>query len=228
MSEQPLVQKLENPDPLGADTLARKWTLDVDVNYGISNTPKWVRIRGIQDQSPSEDPETQDSSTYDSGGWKSTAVTAMGWGWEITVARKTADGVVYDTGQEYLRQKSLRMGPANVAHIRAYEWNGLDGPRVQAYEGLVGVAYSEQGGDMTALSSAKITLSGQGRRIDTPHPCGPTAWQSSTPYVVGDQVLVADGSVLQATTAGTSGATMPTKTQLTDGSVTWKVVSTTP
>ena len=74
-----LITELENPTDLGADTLARKWVLDVDVAYGISGTPSWVRLRGVQDQSPSEDPETQDSSTYDSGGWKSSAVTAMGW-----------------------------------------------------------------------------------------------------------------------------------------------------
>lgn len=171
--EETLYNALQNPAQLGGDTLARKWVIDVDTAYGTAGaaTPTWVRIRGIQDQAPSEDPTTQDSSTYDSMGWKSTAVTALGWGWECTVARKAAaDGVTYDPAQEYLRHKSLQMGPGNVAHIRAYEWNGIDGPRVQAYEGLVGVAYAEQGGGMDALSTAKITLTGQGARKDIDHP----------------------------------------------------------
>ena len=142
--------------------------------------------------------------------------------------QKIAANGLYDTAQEYLRAKSLQMGPGNVAHIRAYEWNGVDGPRVQAYEGLVGVAYAEQGGDMTALSSAKFTLSGQGRRRDIPHPAGPVEWETGAAYVVGDQITIADGSVLQATTPGTSGSTEPTVSSLTDGEVTWKVVHEAP
>lgn len=221
-----LITNLESGATLGAATLARKWVIDVDFNYNTgTSTPDWHRIRGIQDQSPSEDPETQDDSDYDSRGWKSEAVTAMGWGWELTVGRKTAeDGVTYDPAQEYLRLKSLQMGPGNVAHVRAYEWNGVNGPRVQAYEGLVGVSYAEQGGDMTELSSAKINLTGRGARTDIPHPAGPKAWAATTAVVVGQQVTIADGTVLQAVKAGTSGATAPTKTNLTDGSVTWKVV----
>ena len=95
----------------------------------------------------------------------------------MTVSRKVAaDGVTYDIGQEYLRSKSLQIGPGNVAQVRAYEWNGLNGPRIQAYTGLVGVAYAEQGGEMSALSTANITLSGQGPRYDIAHPLGPAAW----------------------------------------------------
>lgn len=229
------VSNLENPITLGADTLARKWVIDVNFNYGISDTPDWVRIRGITDQSPSEDPDTQDSSTYDSQGWKSSSVTAMGWGWELTVMRKVdADGVTYDDAQEYLRLRSLQMGPGNVAEVRAYEWNGVSGPRVQAYRGLVGVSYAEQGGSMEALSSAKITLSGQGRRYDIAHPAAPSSWVTATAYTVGEQVKLTGGAVLQATVGGTSGATQPTVPALpantvTDGTapnqITWKVIS---
>lgn len=220
------ITELENPPSLGADTLARKWVLDVDLNHGISGTPDWFRVRGVQDQSPSEDPEVQDSSTYDSQGWKSSTVTAMGWGWELTLVRKTDEtGAAYDTAQEYIRSRSLQMGPGNVCHVRAYEWNGIDGPRVQAYEGLCGVAYSEQGGDMTAISTAKVTLTGQGRRVDIAHPLGPVAWQATTAYSRGQQVFGAAGVLLQAATTGTSGATAPTSTALTDGTVTWRLIA---
>lgn len=220
-----LINALENSVPLGGDTLARKWVLDVNVNYGATGAASWVRVRGVQDQSPSESPETQDSSTYDSGGWKSSAVTAMSWGWELTVMRKVADdGVTYDTAQEYFRSKSAQLGPGNIAEIRAYEWNGVDGPRVQAYQGLVGVSYVEQGGAMEALSSAKIVLTGQGRRLEIAHPGGPVEWVTLTPYTRGVQTIGSDASVLQVVTAGTSGATKPSATTLTDGTVVWKVV----
>ena len=220
----PTIEELENIEQMGGVTVARKWIIEVDVNYGVTDTPLWTRIRGITNQSPSEDPETPDASDYDSY-WKSTAVTALGWGWELTVSRKVAaDGVTYDIGQEYLRSKSLQIGPGNVAQVRAYEWNGLNGPRIQAYTGLVGVAYAEQGGEMSALSTANVTLSGQGPRYDIAHPLGPVAWSASTVYAVGQQVTIADGSVLQVVVAGTSGATAPTQVSLTDGTVTWKVV----
>ncbi len=223
------IADLESPaDVLGGDTLARKWVIDVDVNYDVDkSTPIWVRVRGITDQSPSEDPTTQDSSTYDSRGWKSTAVTAMGWGWEATVARKVAsDGVTYDPGQEYLRVRGITMGPANTVHIRAYEWNGIDGPRVQAYEGLCSVSYQEGGGAMDALSSAQITLSGQGPRDDIPHPLGPKTWVAGTSYQRGEQVFGSDKSVLQATNSGeaTTQGDAPHEGDLQDGSVRWKIV----
>lgn len=48
------------------------------------------------------------------------------------------------------------------------------------------------------------------------------AWLASTPYAIGDRVS-SNGSVWQATTAGTSGATAPTGTDAThdDGGVEW-------
>ena len=234
------IAELENPAQLGGDTLARKWVIDVDVAFDPQvplAVPTWKRIRGITTQSPQENPTTQDSSTYDSQGWQSTAVTAMGWGWELTVARKTAeDGVTYDPAQEYLRAKSLQMGPSNVARVRAYEWNGVDGPRVQAYSGLVGVSYAEQGGEMSALSTANFVLSGQGRRADIPHPMGPIAWAATTAYTLGEQVVLSGGAVLQAVVVngtGTSGATAPVApgtvgSTVVDGTapnqITWKLI----
>lgn len=221
------IADLETPPQKGGATLARKWILDVNFNYGVSETPDWVRLFGVTDMSPSEDQTTQDGATFDSGGWGSTVVTALSWGWEVTVSRETAaDGVTYDPAQEYLRAKGLRQSPGNTCEIRAYEWNGEDGPRVQSYQGLVSVGYSEQVGAQDALSMAQFTLGGQGRRYDVAHPLGPQEWEVSTPYARGDQVFGSDDSVLQAVVAGTSAAAGPgpTASSLTDGTVTWKVV----
>lgn len=161
-------------EPLGAATLARKWR--IDVNTGTKAAPVWVRVRGVSDFSPSEDPSTEDTSDYDSRGWKSETVTAMGWGAELTVERKqvvaAAAPATYDPGQEFLRLHSVQMGVDNVIEVRYYEVNGTSGPKVQAYQGSVGVRWAEQGGGMDGKSTAKVTLGGQGQRVDIAHPAG--------------------------------------------------------
>ncbi len=213
---------------LGAATNARKWRLDV--NVGTYAAPVWERLRGVSEFTPSSDPSTQDTTDYDSQGWKSSAVTALGWGVTITVERKVDDEVPteYDAAQEFLRLKADQTGLGNVVDVRYYEWNGLEGPRVQAYRGKAGVQYAEQGGAPDAKSTAQITLTGQGTRAVIAHPLaayGATAWTATTAYAVGALVTIGAGTV-QATVAGTSGATAPglpaaNGLTVTDGSVTW-------
>lgn len=57
----------------------------------------------------------------------------------------------------------------------------------------------------------------------------PTAWTASTVYAVGVRVTLTGGAVLEATVAGTSGATAPAApavgATVVDGSVTWKRIS---
>lgn len=156
--------------PLGAVTLNRKWR--VDVNTGTTETPVWVPLRGIGEFTPTTEYTTQDTSDFDSEGFQSTSVTALGWGLEATVQRKTTaeDEAAYDAAQEALRLASEVMGLGNVVPIRYYEDNGPTGPKVQAYAGNVGVQWSEGGGDMTANSTATVTLMGQGRRVNITHP----------------------------------------------------------
>jgi len=59
-----------------------------------------------------------------------------------------------------------------------------------------------------------------------------TSWAASTAYTLGQTVVLADGSALRVTTAGTSSATTPTAPLLdesvTDGSVTWTRIGPTP
>lgn len=222
------IAALENPTPLGGATLARKWVVQVDFSADPL-TPDWKTLRGIKTFAPSEDPTNQDDSVFDDGGWKSTVTTAFSWGAEATVSRKTksaTDRTAYDDVQEYLRLISYQQSPGNECRVRYFEWNGLDGPRVQAYTGQVSVSYRENGGAPDATSEAVIGLSGQGRRIDIAHPFGPAVWATGTVYTLGQRVFGSDGSVLQATTAtGTSGSTEPDENTLTDGTVTWKVVA---
>ena len=56
------------------------------------------------------------------------------------------------------------------------------------------------------------------------------AWVKTTAYVLGDKVILADGEVLEVTTAGTSGSTAPVAPEdigdsVTDGTVVWNRIS---
>ena len=161
--------------PLGADQLARDWF--VDVNIGSFATPNWLPVNGWQDLKPTFNPTTQDSSDYDSGGYKDSAVTAIEWGLTGKVGRKAraADPTQYDQGQEVLRLAAFQLGAGNRVDIRFYEAGGGIGgaaanPRIEAYRGFANVQWEPDGGGMEALNAVSVTLGGKGQRSSITHP----------------------------------------------------------
>lgn len=159
--------------PLGASTPSSKWKLDVDTSLTV--TPSWVRVMGIAEFKPTLSLTSQDDSDYDSGGDKSSTVTAREWGAEFKCLRKTqaATATAYDAGQEFLRLRAEQIGLANSAKVRFYEDNGAGGPKVEAYEGRCSVDWSPEGGAMDALDTVSVTLMGQGKRTAIAHPGTP-------------------------------------------------------
>lgn len=157
-------------EPLGAPTLARKWR--IDVNGGTTEAPDWVGVFGIMEYKPTQSPTTQDTSDFDSEGWKSESKTAQAWGGEGKVKRSStrADRTAYDPGQEILRLASIEMGTDNEVEVRIYEDNGANGPQVEAYQGWCGVTWEPDGGGMDAIDTASFKLLGQGKREAIPHP----------------------------------------------------------
>ncbi|MFT4189865.1 MAG: hypothetical protein QM621_14980 [Aeromicrobium sp.] len=155
--------------PLGADTLNRKWY--VDINTGTYETPTWVSVFGIMELKALQEATTQDSSDFDGEGWKSETVTAQTWGLEGKLRRgvTTADPEAYDPGQELIRLASIEMGPLNTLDIRFYE-HTPGGPQVEAYRGRVGCSWTPEGGGMDALDTVAFKLSGQGKRTAIVHP----------------------------------------------------------
>lgn len=156
--------------PLGASTLNRKWYLDVDTS--ATETPTWVGVFGITDFTPAQDTTMQDDSDYDSEGYKSQTSTAIAWSCTGTLARKSTAAVesAYNPGQEVLRLAAQELGVENRVHVRFYEMNGDDGPKVEAYEGYAAVAWNPNGGAMDALSTVAFVLQGQGKRLAIAHP----------------------------------------------------------
>ena len=155
--------------PLGESVLARRWYCDV--NSGTYGAPTWVAINGVMEFTPTLEPSVQDDSDFDSAGYKSSTITALGWTLGMKLARKVtaASAVVYDPGQEVLRLASKGMSTSNSVDVRWYEVTD-SGPITEAYRGYAAVSWTEDGGAMDALASVSVTLTGQGARADYTHP----------------------------------------------------------
>lgn len=136
---------------------------------GYDRGPIWTAVRGLREFKPSLAAALQEDSDFDSGGYKSSTKTAVGWSLETKVARKvTADAVpAYDPGQEKLRLAADQNGPANTVHVR---WYKVGAVRTEAYEGYAAAEWAPDGGGMDALDTASVKLTGQGNRQPIAHP----------------------------------------------------------
>lgn len=187
---------------LGTDQLARDWW--VDVNTGSFASPNWVPVNGWQELKPTFNPTTQDSSDYDSSGYKDSAVTAIEWGLTGKLGRKSVALTpnTYDPGQEVLRLAALQLGTGNRVDIRFYETPGGIGgsasnPRVEAYRGFVNVQWEPDGGGMEALNTVSVTLGGKGQRTSITHPeDGTTPAPVITSVVPNTGIAAAGGDLL--------------------------------
>lgn len=157
--------------PLGATTTNRKWYIDVDSS--ATDTPAWKGVFGITEFKPNVEGSLQDDSDFDGGGWKSQTNTANAWKLEgkfkRAIKKPVTESPTYDDGQEIIRLAAAQTGVANTVHVRWYEMEP-NGPRIEAYEGFAAVTYSEDGGNMEALSMASFVLQGQGKRLVITHP----------------------------------------------------------
>lgn len=160
--------------PLGASTTNRKWWFDVE-DPAAPGIPVGVFGVGEFKFKPSEATQ-QDDSDFDGEGFKSSTVTALTWGGEGKLHRKTrsSDLTAYDPGQEILRKAARGMGVQNRVKVRVYEMEP-DGPRVEAYSGYCLVTWSPDGGNMEAIDTVSFTLVGQGKCSEIAHPEGVTA-----------------------------------------------------
>lgn len=187
---------------LGNDQLARDWW--VDVNTGSFASPNWIPVNGWQELKPTFNPTTQDSSDYDSSGYKDSAVTAIEWGLTGKLGRKTValTPTSYDPGQEVLRLAATQLGQGNRVDIRFYEAPGGIGgsgsnPRVEAYRGYVNVQWEPDGGGMEGLNTVSITLGGKGQRSAITHPeDGTTPAPVITSVVPNTGIAAAGGDLL--------------------------------
>jgi hypothetical protein len=213
--------------PLGTSTLNRKWL--VDVNTGTIGSPVWVGVFGVTDNKPSWDQTTQDDSDFDSAGQKSQTITAVGWGLQMKLARKTQvlAPTQYDPGQEFLRTKAVQLGSNNIVNCRFYEYDIAGGPQVEAYQGNVTVSWEEDGGGMDALSSITCNLTGVGARTAITHPAAAATPAPTIASVTPTTGGVAGGFEVVAVGTNFTGATALVVGVTTVSAANWQVVDST-
>ncbi|WP_193118441.1 phage tail tube protein [Brachybacterium tyrofermentans] len=155
-------------------TLARKFKVEVLPGADDPTADSWLPIRGVQEFTPGKDDNLEDDSDYDSDGWTSQTRTGQSWSLSVKVARKqsgAAGELEYDPGQEIVRAASDQFGIDGTVHVRWYNRNGGD----EAYQGRAMAGFADDGGSTTALSTATLTLTGNGarERIDNPVEAAP-------------------------------------------------------
>lgn len=197
----------------GKSTTNRKWLLEV--NTGTTEDPTFISVGYIMDFQPTTDNANwEDDSDFGSSGFLSQVKTAASWSATCTVARKVTDDdqTVYDPGQEFLRLHAIGItGPNNTVGVRFYEYDasdptGANSPRVEAYAGNAGVGWAEQGGDVKALDTVQVTLTGQGKLDIIDHPFPATTIpvvDTATPNTAG----TAGGGLTTIIGRGFTGAT---------------------
>lgn len=148
------------------NALARRWILEV--NVGADEAEDWQQCMGLAEFVPAApEPNNEDSSDYDSGGWTGNTKTAQSWELTFTINRKIDETQkVYHPVHEALRRAGMKFGGASKAHVRYYDRDGMP----EAYEGKGIVQWAPSGGETTALEQVEVTITGDGplEEIDNP------------------------------------------------------------
>jgi len=150
---------MSTPTPTTA--LARRWKLELDMSAAKDGSD-WQAVPGVTEFNPSAEPNIEDSSDYDSGGWAGNTKTGQSWELGVTINRRINDQVkVYHPTHEAFRVAAFAFGSASVVHVRYYDRDGLP----EAYEGTAVVQWAPSGGEYTALDQVEMTLSGDGQLL---------------------------------------------------------------
>ena len=141
-----------------------------DVNTGTTAAPVWLPINAIYDFKDGLDSKEIDVSDFSSDGWADSQNVGKSWSVDMKVWRKRQRAAAaHDPGQEFLR---LRAGAS--VEIRFYLMNSatMKGPTsdAEAYQGLVSVKWSPDGGKVDDARSVSVTLTGKGKRTSITHP----------------------------------------------------------
>ncbi|MBT2505159.1 hypothetical protein J7I98_04450 [Streptomyces sp. ISL-98] len=148
--------------------LARRWRLEI--NMGTVAVPDWQLCPAVTEFQWTAEPNHEDSTSYDSDGWKENTKTAQEWEVEATFNRKaTPDSTAYSPVHEKIRTAWLAYGEDHKVHLRWMDRNGLP----EAYEGYGLPNWEPQGGEYTDLDQVQVTFTGTGALTPITNPIAP-------------------------------------------------------
>jgi hypothetical protein len=181
--------------------LARKFRVDVTTDLTLAGG--WTELKGIYALKPTVDPNTVDTSAYDTDGWDSFEITSNAWGLTASVWRRTTTGV-YDAGQEIVRACVGEFGDSARVGVRWYDKDGGD----EAYRGVAIVKWERANDGVKDADAATITLMGDGVRTTISNPgvadAAPVVLSATPSGAAAGELVIISGSGF-ATVTGAAG-----------------------
>lgn len=194
--------------------LARDYRVDVS-----ADGTTWLKLGGVQDLAPTENPTTQSADTYDTGGFNGFEKTMTGWKVVAKVVRPTTANVPSDPGQAIAQATRFQFGTAARVYVRWYNRNG----GTEAYSGLALVDWNQTKSGVPDVAEVTISFTGDGALSLITNPYASTAVPVVTSVTPSAQTVA---NLISITGNGFIG-TVPT-TGVTVGGVNstgWTVVS---
>jgi hypothetical protein len=206
-----------------ATELARRLAVDISVD-----STNWLPVFGKNDVQPNVTPTKQESTTYETKGWKGFTITLQEWSIVLKLNRQSNSGVL-DTTQQLLVARIAQFG--DNAHIWIRWYDSLGRTTDQAWKGWAIVEMSNSKTGVPDLDEDTFTFTGDG--VLTPMTAAEitAAVTAAAPLIVsatpsgasvGQQVIIS-GSGFTSTVATTGvkfGATNATSwTVLSDNTL---------
>ena len=195
--------------------LAREYR--VQLNLGTVSVPDWQTVLGMVSFQPSVEPNIEDDSDYESGGWNGNTKTAQGWSAELVISRKYApDTGLYHPTHTALEAAAEAFGAASRVHVRYFRRSGRGSGR----EGYALVTWAPEGGEHTALDRVTVTLTGDGELKTIPNPVNASpapivaSVSPSSGAQAGGDLVVISGAHFEGATAVTFGGNAATDFQV--------------
>ncbi|MFE5852017.1 phage tail tube protein [Streptomyces sp. NPDC056500] len=152
------------PEPY-ANLLARRWQLEI--NMGTTAVPDWQVFPGISEFQPASEPNFEDSSAYEDGGWAGNEKTGQEWELSVTFTRRgRPTAKTYHPVHEKVHLAHYAYGAANKVHLRYMDRDEMP----EAYEGFAVPNWAPAGGSRTDLEQIELTLTGDGPLLPIANP----------------------------------------------------------
>lgn len=197
--------------------LARDTRLDVTSDLTLAGG--WIQVKALTAFKPAINPNTVDTSGYDTNGWSSFDITMNSWDLTASFWRRTLSNV-YDVGQELMRARQAQFGDPGRVGVRWYDVTG----RPDAWQGVAIVEWDRATDGVKDPSQATVKLTGDGILTAIANPFVPAVAPTilaATPSgaAAGALITLAGTSFTGLSALTIGGVSAPTRTVLSDQSV---------